>query len=481
MTTTINPAETAQAAAPARRPPAAIIAVLAITGIIAAGTQTLIVPLLGQLPALLGAAAADTAWAVTATLLAAAVAVPIAGRLGDMLGKRRILLASLIPLIIGSVLCAVTGSLELMIAGRVLQGLGMGVVPLGISLLREVVPAERIGSAVATMSASMGIGGAIALPFAATIAEYASWRIMFAVFAAITAAAFVLVLWLVPAGDGRVHSARFDLSGALLLSAGLAALLLPISKGATWGWASPVTLGLFAAAVLLLGLWALQQLQVEQPLVNLRSLRNPQVTLTNVASLLIGFAMYGQSLILPQLLQLPVSTGYGLGQSMLQMALWLVPGGVVMMVVSPLGARLTAARGPKTTLALGALAVAAGYGASLLLLGSTWGIMAAIMVINIGVGLAYGAIPMLIMSAVPAGETASATSFNTLIRSIGTSAASAVTGVVLAAMTTTTGGATVPSLPGFQLALVIGGTVALLAIVVIAFLPREARRRTRTA
>ncbi|MFT4051197.1 MAG: MFS transporter [Microbacterium sp.] len=480
MTTTIQRAKKTESsetiATSPRRPPTAIVAVLAVAGIIAAGTQTLIVPLLGQLPGILDAAPDDTAWAVTATLLAAAVAVPIAGRLGDMLGKRRVLLASLIPLAAGSMLCAVAGSLDLMIAGRALQGLGMGVVPLGISLLREVVPPERIGSAVATMSASMGVGGAIALPFAATIAEYASWRIMFAVFAALTAVTLILVLWLVPPGSGRVRGARFDLPGALLLSGGLAALLLPISKGATWGWDSPVTLGLFAAAVFLLGFWVLQQVHARQPLVNLRSLRNPQVALTNLASLMIGFAMYGQSLILPQLLQLPASTGYGHGQSMLQMALWLVPGGVVMMVVSPFGARLTAARGAKTTLALGAIGVAAGYGASLLLLGSTWGIMGSIMVINIGVGLAYGAIPMLIMGAVPVGETASATSFNTLVRSIGTSGASAVTGVVLAAMTTTIDGTTAPSLAGFQLALVVGGAVALLALAVIALLPRPSGR-----
>lgn len=474
MTTTIQAAPTTDAQ-PGQRPPGVIVAVLAVAGIIAAGSQTLIVPLIGQLPALLGAAADDTAWAVTATLLAAAIAVPIAGRLGDMLGKRRVLLASLIPLVAGTLLCGIAGSLVPMIAGRALQGLGMGVVPLGISLLREVVPPNRVGSAVAMMSASMGIGGAVALPFAAAIAEYASWRIMFLAFAGLAAVIFVLVALLVPAGAGRVRGARFDAVGAVLLSSGLVCLLLPISKGAAWGWTSSTTLGLFAVAGLLLGYWVLQQLQSSDPLVNLRSLRNRTVTLTNLASLMIGFAMYGQSLILPQLLQLPTATGYGHGQSMLQMALWLVPGGVVMMLVSPLGARLTAARGARTTLALGALAVAAGYGASLLLLGSAWGIMVAIMVINVGTGLAYGAIPMLIMGAVPVGETASATSFNTLIRSVGTSGASAVTGVILAAMTSTTAGQAVPSLAGFQLALVAGGVIALLGLLITAFLPRRSR------
>ncbi|RLP71201.1 MFS transporter [Mycetocola reblochoni] len=465
-----------------RRPPAAIVAVLALTGIIAAGMQTLIVPLIGQLPVILGSPADETAWAVTATLLASAVSVPVAGRLGDMYGTRPLIVASLVPLIIGSVLCALAGGLPMMVAGRAVQGLRMGVIPLGISLLRQVLPRERVGSAVATMSASMGVGGAVALPLAAGIAEFGSWRAMFLVFAALAAVALVGVLVLVPPVRRAPRPGeRFDALGAALLAGTLLCGLVLVSKGAAWGWTGERVIGLGAMTALLGVLWAIQQLRSASPLVRLSTLGTRQVAVTNIASVLLGFAMYAQSLTVPQLLQLPVSTGHGLGQSMLQMALWLVPGGLAMMIVSPLGARLTAARGPKTTLVSGALVVAAGYGLALPLAGSAVGLMAAVIVISSGVGLAYGAIPLLIMGAVPEQETAAANAFNTLVRSVGTSIASAVIGAVLAGLTTQLGDHAVPTMAGFSVTLIVGGAAALLAAAVAGLLPRPRRRRATGA
>ncbi|WP_344570958.1 MFS transporter, partial [Streptomyces axinellae] len=165
----------------------------------------------------------------------------------------------------------------------------------------------------------------------------------------------------------------------------------------------------------------------------------------------------------PQLLQFPAATGYGLGQSMVEAGLWMAPGGIMMMLVSPLGGKLTDARGPKFTLISGVLVIAAGYGLSMALMGSAWGIMLTIIVINSGVGLAYGAMPALIMSSVPLSETAAANGFNTLMRSLGTSTGAAVIGVVLAQLTTTTGGHTFTSENGFRTGLLIGCGVALVA------------------
>ncbi|MET9936037.1 MFS transporter, partial [Streptomyces sp. NPDC006324] len=185
----------------------------------------------------------------------------------------------------------------------------------------------------------------------------------------------------------------------------------------------------------------------------------------------VGFAMYAQSLVVPQLFQLPEATGYGLGQSMMAMGLWMAPAGLMMMVLAPLGAKLSAARGPKVTLSVGALVISAGYGSSLALMDSTWGLLAVTLVCNTGVGLAYGAMPALIMGAVPQEETASANSFNTLMRSIGTSVSAAVIGVVLAQMTTTLGGHALPSEDGFRVAMLIGCGVGLVAAVVAALIP----------
>ncbi|MFW3461169.1 MFS transporter [Streptomyces microflavus] len=456
---------------PAARP-GGVVGILAFAGIVAALTQTLVVPLIAQLPTLFDTSASNASWVITATLLAAAVSTPVAGRLGDMYGKRRMLLVSLVPLVLGSVVCALSSSVVPMIAGRGLQGLGMGVVPLGISLLRDVVPAEKLGPSIAIMSASMGVGGALGLPFAAAIAENTSWRVLFWVVAALALAVGALIRTLVPADRPAGESGGFDLPGAIGLGSALIALLLAVSKGADWGWGSPTTLALFAAALVLLPAWGWWELRLRDPLVDLRVTARPQVLMTNTASVLVGFAMYAQSLVVPQLLQTPEATGYGLGQSMLAMGLWMAPAGLMMMVMSPVGAKLSAAKGPKVTLAVGSLLIAAGYGLSVPLIGSgPWSLLIVTLVCNSGVGFAYGAMPALIMSAVPQSETASANSFNALMRSIGTSFAAAVIGVVLARMTTDFGGFPLASENGFRVAMLIGCGVGLAAAVVAALIP----------
>ncbi|MFI7276082.1 MFS transporter [Streptomyces sp. NPDC049879] len=447
-----------------------IVATLALAGTVAAIMQTLVTPLIGDLPRILDTSPSNSSWVITATLLSGAVFVPISGRLGDLLGKRRVLLACCVPLLAGSLVCAVATSVVPMIAGRGLQGMGMGIVPLGISLLRDVLPQERLGSSIALVSASMGIGGGLGLPIAAAVAEYADWRALFWGSAALTVAIAAMVWSFVPASPVRDRG-RFDYVGALGLGAGLVCLLLPVSKGADWGWGDGLTLGLFAAAAVLLLAWGAWELRTRDPLVDLRVTARRRVLLTNAASILVGFGMYAQALIVPQLLQLPDETGYGLGQSMLAMGLWMAPAGLMMMVVSPLGGMLSAARGPKFTLVTGALVLAVGYGSSLLLLGSTWGVLAVTLICNSGVGLAYGAMPALIMSAVPLSETASANSFNTLMRSLGTSVSAAVVGVVLSQMTVSLGGFTLPSEDGFRAGMLIGCGVALVAAAVAALIP----------
>ncbi|WP_329418043.1 MFS transporter [Streptomyces sp. NBC_01268] len=448
-----------------------IVGVLALAGIVAALMQTLVVPLIGDLPELLHTSASNASWVITATLLASAVATPVAGRLGDMYGKRRLLLASTVPLVAGSVVCTLAGSVAPMVVGRGLQGLGMGVVPLGISLLRDILPIEKLGSSIALMSASMGVGGALGLPFSAAVAEHASWRVLFWVAAGLSLLVGVLVWLVAPAGRIAPVAGRFDVLGALGLGGGLVALLLAVSKGSVWGWGSATTLGLFAAAAVVLCAWVWWELRTREPLVDLRVTARPQVLMTNAASVLVGFSMYAQSLVIPQLLQLPEATGYGLGQSMMAMGLWMAPAGLMMMALSPLGAKLSAARGPKVTLAVGSLVIAVGYLSSLLLMGSTWGLLVVTLVCNTGVGLAYGAMPALIMGAVPQAETASANSFNTLMRSIGSSVSAAVIGVVLAQLTIDLGGHALPSETGFRVALLIGGGVALAAAAVAALIP----------
>ena len=449
----------------------AVVTVLAFAGIVVALMQTLVIPLLPELPKLLDASPSDATWAITATLLAGSVATPVVGRLGDMYGKRRMLLASLALLVTGSVVCALSDSLAPMLVGRTLQGMSSGVIALGISIMRDELPSERLAGATALMSASLGVGGALGLPAAAFLADHADWHVLFWASAGTGVVATALVVRIVPESPVRTGG-RFDVVGAAGLSTALVCLLLAISKGAGWGWGSARTLGLLLTAVAVLLAWGRWELRAGQPLVDLRTTVRRQVLFTNLASLVFGFSMFAMVLVFPQILQLPEATGYGLGRTMLTVGLVLAPQGLVMMATAPLSARLSRTKGPKVTLMTGALVVAAGYGLSLFLMATVWQLVLVSCVIGAGVGLSYGAMPALVMGAVPVSATAAANSLNTLMRSIGTAVSSAVAGVVLARMTTSFGGVPLPSENGFRLVMGIGAGAAVLALGFASFLPR---------
>ena len=159
--------------------PGILVAVLSAAGISVSLMQTLIIPLIPELPKLLNASPSDASWAITATLLAAAVATPVFGRLGDMYGAKPMLIACAVLLICGSLIAATTSSLLPLIVGRGLQGFGIPIIPLGISVLRACVPAERVGPAMGLMSASLGVGGALGLPLSAVIAQHYDWHMLF--------------------------------------------------------------------------------------------------------------------------------------------------------------------------------------------------------------------------------------------------------------------------------------------------------------
>ncbi|MEU3618807.1 MFS transporter [Streptomyces sp. NPDC006872] len=467
--TPTRPADTTASAPPN---PNVIVAVLAFAGIVVSLMQTLVIPIVPELPKYLNASASDTAWAVTATLLAAAVATPIAGRLGDMYGKRRMLLTSLAMVTAGSFVVALSDSLTPMIIGRLLQGLSAGVIPLGLSIMRDEMPAERLGSSTALMSASLGIGAAIGLPIAAFVADNFDWHTLFWTSGVLGGLALVLVVTLVPESKVRTGG-RFDLLGGIGLAGGLVALLLAISKGGDWGWGSATTLGLFTTAVIVLLAWGFFELRTPQPLVDLRTTAKPQVLFTNLAGLAFGFSLFALQLIVPQLMQLPEQTGYGLGEDLLAVGLVLAPQGLVVMIAAPLSSKISKAFGAKYTLMIGAVIVATGYALNIFMMSEIWQLVLVSCIVGAGVGFAYGALPTLIMSAVPVSETGSANAVNTLLRSIGSSLASAACGVVVSQMTIDFGGHALPSEDSFKVIMAIGCCAALLALLLASFLPRR--------
>lgn len=453
-----------------RAPTYLMVTVLSLCGTSVALTQTLVVPLLPDFPRLLHTSASNASWLITATLLASAVGTPIAGRVADMFGKRLVMLVSLGCLVAGSLTAAAGGTFGWVLAGRALQGVSAALIPVGISIMRDELPRERVGSAVALMSATLGIGAATGLPLSGVIAEHADWRVLFVVSGAIGLVMAAVVALVVPESPVRSRG-RFDFAGAALFAVALTALLLAVSKGAEWGWTSRITLSLFGTAAVLLAVWVPFELRVRDPLVDIRTSARRPVLLTNVASLLLGFAMFVNMLVLTQLLQMPTATGYGFGLTVVEAGLAMLPGGLVMVLLSPVSAAVTRRYGGRTTLILGALVIAAGYGLSLGFVHQVWQVVVAATVVTAGAAISYAAMPTLIMRAVPITETAAANGLNTLVRSVGTASASAAVVAILTSTTMQLGTATLPALTAFHRSHLVAGFAALVAAAVAGALP----------
>ncbi len=458
-----------------RRPrDSAITAVLATTGLVAAFTQTLVTPIIPRLPALLHARQDDATWVLTATLLAAAISIPIAGRLGDMFGKRRLMMVLLAAMVLGSVMCALSTTVIPMIAGRVLQGVSLGVISLGISILRDVLHPKSLGGAVALVSATLGVGAAVGLPIAALIAQNLDFHYLFWLATLLGLICLILVVAIVPVSTLR-SGGRFDVVGAVGFGVGLICILLGISKGGTWGWTSPLTLLLLVGGLVVLVLWGLFEMRTRDPLVDLRVAARRPVLLTNLTSITIGFGFFVTTAVFPDLLEAPTSSGVGLGLSLILASLCLMPLGLVMFVMSPIAARLTAARGPRVSLILGASVVVAAFVVAIVQHTAVWHVVLVSTIVGVGVGISYGAMPTLIMNAVPPSETAAANGLNSVMRTLGSTVAASIAGLVLASGSVIRNGVAAPDDASYRTMFAVAAGVLLAGVVMAFLIPRRSR------
>lgn len=410
-----------------------IVATLALTGIVVSLQQTLVLPLLPDLPGLLNTTSDNASWVVTATLLFGAVSIPTVTRLADMFGKKKILMVTLAVMVIGSGIGAVSMSLPLILTARAMQGVGLALIPVGIAIMRDELPRERVPLGVALMSASLAIGSGAGLPLSGLISSHLDWHAIFWVTGAVGAVLLGAVWWIIDESAVRTRGS-FDYRGALIGSVALTAVMLALSKGAHWGWTARPTLVLAVGGAVLLITWVPVELRVRNPLVNVRLAARPAVMLVNVASFLLGFATFANMLATPQLLQLPTISGYGLGYDVLNTGLWMAPIAVVFGGMAPVSARLIRRYGPQLTLLWGALIMGAAFVVRVFMNNGLPAIVAGSVLVAAGTSMTYAAFPTLIMRAVPVTESASANGLNTLLRYIGTATASAV----LAALSTMT-------------------------------------------
>ncbi|MFC8827373.1 MFS transporter [Streptomyces sp. NPDC057137] len=453
---------------------AALVATLCLGGTVTALQQTLLIPILPELPRLLGTSAANVSWLITATLLAAAVATPVASRLADMYGKRTVMLCCLVLMVAGSLIGALTHGLAGAVTARALQGVGVALIPIGIAIMRDELPAAKAPLGVALMSATVAVGGGVALPLSGLVAQNADWHVLFWVTGGAGTLMLAAVAVVVPSSSIRTGG-TFDFWGAALLSIAVTSLLLALTKGGQWGWTAPGTLLCTLGGAVVLAAWVPLELRVRRPLVDLRIARRPALLLVNVATAFVGFGMFADPLVTTQLLQAPTGTGYGHGLEAVTTGLLLAPTAVVFGAAAPLSAFLTRRYGAAVTLGAGALCMGAAYVARIWFSHGVGPVLAGSLVVSLGASLAFGAMPVLVLMLVPATESASANGFNALMRSIGTSTASAVAAGMAGVGAREVGGTVFPGFDALMGVFVAAAGACLLAT--LAMGPLLCRRR----
>jgi predicted MFS family arabinose efflux permease len=414
------------------RAPRGLLFVLMLAGLTVSVQSTLGTPLIPTISAEQGVSLETAQWMLTITLLVGAVATPVLGRLGDGPQRRTVLLATLACGMLGSIAAATAGSFPQLLVGRGLQGIGYGTVPLCIALAREYLRGDQQRSAIAALSITVAVGAGLGFPVTGLIAQLLDVHAAFWFGALFAAFALIGIYTVVPRSDGRAAKVSLDIPGAVLLGVGLGVLLLGISNGEGWGWASPRVIGCFAGAIVVLGAWVVVELNRAAPLVDLRLVSQRAILSANIAAILIAMGMYMAISLVNRFSQTPRAAGYGFGATLVVAGLLLLPLSAGSLLSQPITRAATARFGTRVVLPVGALVVA---GTELMLtIGDAhmgW-VALATALLGIGIGATFAAMPALIVANVPPERTGSATSLNQVLRSVGGALGSATAATILA-------------------------------------------------
>lgn len=412
----------------------ALVPVLIFIGTVVAVISSLGAPLIPSIARTEGITLPDAQWALTVTLLVGAVATPVVGRLGDGPRRRAVMLAVLGVVVVGSALAALPLGFGWLIAGRGLQGFGLGLTPLAIATARDALLGPRQRGTMAALSVTVAAGVGLGYPISGLIAQLGGVHAAFAFGGIVAALALVAGAVVLPPSPD-VPARRLDLLGAVLLGLGLASGLLALDEGGRAGWTSARLIVLAVVCVVALAAWAAWALRARTPLVDLRLARGRTAVTAHVAALLIGLANYLLLSGVPLLAQTPRSTGYGFGAPAVVAGLLLLPFSVGSVVGGRLAPMISDRWSPRALLPLGASVL----GVAMLLFGlergSLWTICGEMLVAGLGVGTTFAGLPALVVASVPRSETGSAMSLNQVLRYSGFSIGSATTATTLAAAT----------------------------------------------
>lgn len=399
-------------------------------------------------------------WSLTVGLLSGAVAAPVMGRLGDGARRRTTILGGLAAVTLGGVVAALATSLDMLVVGRALQGVGLGLVPLTMATARDELPKHRVAPMIAVLSVSAAAGVGAGYPLSGLIADQLGLSSAYWFGAIVSGLALLAVVAVVPR-TVRGHSMRLDTLGAALLAVALICVLVAVAQGTEWGWGTTRVLGLLLGGLVLFGVWGRQQLRAQVPLVELRLLRHPAVLAGDVCATVLGVAMYMDLSAVTEFVQLPRSGGFGFSASVVVAGLTLIPLSACMFFGSKALPALVRLLGVRLLLTLGCLVVAVASAFFGLLHGSLWEAFVMMGLLGIGLGTTYAAIPGLIVQSVPAQETGSAMGFYQVVRYVGFSLGSALAASILAAHGSAATGE--PTLAGYTMVLWVGVAICIVA------------------
>jgi EmrB/QacA subfamily drug resistance transporter len=456
----------------ARQHPSLTLAVLSLSALAYVLLQSMVLPALPEFEHELRTSQSTVAWVLTAYLISASIATPVLGRLGDMIGKKRVLLVVLALLIVGSLIAALTSSLPVMLVARTIQGAGGAIFPLAFSIIRDEFPRERVAGAIGVLSALIGVGAGVAIVIAGPIVDNLSIHWLFWIPGAMTIIALVATVYLVPespiTAPGKINPAA-----VLTLSGWLIALLVAVSEGEDWGWTSVRVVGLLVLAIVLFAAWIATETHTDQPLVDVRMMRIPAVWWTNISATLFGFGMYSIFLVIPAFLQTPKSVGYGFGASITRSGLALLPLSAAMLVAGVVTGRFSTRFGSKVPLVVGSVFSAAGMLLLAVAHGSEWEFYVTMALVGLGIGFAFSAMSNLVVEAVPAHQTGVATGMNANVRTIGGAIGSTIAASLISS---TIIGTALPKERGYELSFIVLGAGLVLAGVAAAFIPSLGKR-----
>jgi EmrB/QacA subfamily drug resistance transporter len=401
-----------------RTHPTLILAVLSLGGVAYAMLSSSVVPALPTMQHDLHTNETGITWLLTAYLLSASVGTAILGRLGDMYGKERLLLITLLILAAGTLLAAVSSSLGVIIVARFIQGASGGIFPLAFGIVRDEFPREKVAGSIGLLSAILGVGAGFGIVLSGVIVEHLDYHWLFWIPLVATLIAAVATWRFIPESPVRVPGRINWLAGALM-TIGMSTVLFAISETTRWGWGSTNTLGLIAAGLAVSGLWIAVEMRSRNPLIDMAMMRVRGVWTTNLAAFLLGAGMYSSFIVLPQIAQLPKSTGFGFGASVVVSGLYLLPSTVGMMLFGIFAGRISARFGSRSALLVGTAFTTASFGLLTVAHSHPYDLLIAAALLGVGIGLAFAALGNLIVQSVSSHQTGVASGMNTVMRTLG--------------------------------------------------------------